>query len=300
MRATDRPVIVGAIIGILVLLFYFSKEMTSLEKSISLLASKDSSQGETETPAASERRVPEEFPHLSAQDPALIEYVKQRLIQPPAVGDYNLSKPDKTHFSQYSQSQVASKLLQGLDKGFFLEAGALDGEDKSNTLYFERERSWTGLLVEPDPALYKTLVSKKRKAFSINAAFSFSNLSDMVNFVPRRGLGHLVPGSTKGIPVKTVPISTMLQALEVTQIDFFSLDIEGAELKVLATFPWDKVKIRLICIEVNHAGFKSVNSFMEKQGYMYVGKWHIDAWYGWKDLLQETINVEEYPKQLTP
>ncbi|XP_037800757.1 uncharacterized protein LOC119595720 [Penaeus monodon] len=300
MRITDRPIIVGAIFGILVLLFYFSKEMTLMEKSISLLTSKDSKQGENERAATSELRVPEEFPFLSAQDPVLLEYVKQRLIQPPAVGDYNLSKPDGKHFSQYSQSQVASKLLEGLDKGFFLEAGALDGEDKSNSLYFERERSWTGLLVEPDPSLYKTLVSKKRKAFSINAAFSLSNASDMVTFLPRRGLGRLAPGSTKGIPVKTVPIATMLQALGVTQIDYFSLDIEGAELKVLATFPWDKVKIRLICIEVNHVGLRPVDSFMKKQGYTYVGKWHIDAWYGWKDLLQETINVDEYPKELTP
>ncbi|XP_047480278.1 uncharacterized protein LOC125032927 [Penaeus chinensis] len=285
MRTTNRPVIVGAIIGILVLLFYFSKEMTSIEKSISLLTSKD----------------PKEFPLLSAaEDPALLEYVKQRLIQPPAVGNYNLLKPDKTHFSQYRQSHVASKLLEGLDKGFFVEAGALDGEDKSNSLYFERERSWTGLLVEPDPSLYETLVSKKRKAFSINAAFSFSNTSDIVKFEPRRGLGRLVPGSRKGISVKTVPISTMLQALEVTQIDFFSLDIEGAELKVLRTFPWDKVKIRLICIEVNHIDFERLDSIMKEQGYMYVGKWNIDAWYGWKDLLQETINVEEYPKKLIP
>ncbi|XP_037800720.1 uncharacterized protein LOC119595678 [Penaeus monodon] len=183
MRITDRPVVTGALIGILVLLFYFSKEMKMMEKSISLLTSKDSNQGADDPTAASELRVPEEFPHLSAQDPVLREYVKRRLIQPPAVGDYNLSKPDREHFSQYTQSQVASKLLEGLDKGFFLEAGALDGEDKSNTLYFERERSWTGLLVEPDPSLYETLVSKKRKAFSINAAFSLSNSSDLVSFV---------------------------------------------------------------------------------------------------------------------
>lgn len=293
MRFTDRPILIAAIIGILALLFYFSKEMALMEKSISLLTLKDSSQ-------ASELHVPEEFPLLPAEDPGLREYVKRRLLRPPAVGDYNLSKPDRTHFSQYSQSQVASQLLQGLNKGFFLEAGALDGEDKSNTLYFERELSWTGLLVEPDPSQYRTLVSKKRKAFSINAAFSLSNASDIVKFVPRRGLGHLDPDSKKGIPVKTVPIATILRALDVTQIDFFSLDIEGAELKVLATFPWDEVKIRLMCIEVNHVGKERVSSFMEKRGYMYVGTWHIDAWYGWKDLLQETINVEEYPKKLTP
>ncbi|XP_037800719.1 uncharacterized protein LOC119595677 isoform X3 [Penaeus monodon] len=301
MRITDRPVLIGALIGILVLLFYFSKEMTLMEKSIGLLTTyKDSIQEANVPTAASELRLPEEFPHLSAEDPVLREYVKRRLIQPPAVGDYKLLKPDRTHFSQFTQSQIANNLLKGLDKGFFLEAGALDGEDKSNTLFFERERSWTGLLVEPDPSQFKVLISKKRKAYSINAAFSLSNSSDVVKFMPARGLGHLIPGSKKGILVKTVPIATMLQALGVTQIDFFSLDIEGVELQVLATFPWNEVKIRLMCIEVNHVGFEPVYSFMKKHGYMYVGKRDIDAWYGWKDLLKETVNLDEYPKEVLP
>ncbi|XP_037800759.1 uncharacterized protein LOC119595721 [Penaeus monodon] len=302
MKIAERPILIVIITGILVLVYFFSRE----KPPTSLLTPKNSLTMDNQPPAVSvqteapEVLIPEEFPLLSAQDPVLVAYVKQRLLQPPAVGDYNLSQPDRKHFSQYTQSRIACRLLEGLEKGFFLEAGALDGEDKSNSLYFERERSWTGLLVEPDPSLYKTLVSKKRKAFSINAAFSLANASDVANFVPHRGLGHLVPKGHKGIPVKTVPIATLLRALDVSQIDYFSIDIEGAELKVLATFPWDKVKIRLMCIEVNHIGIERVNSFMEERGYMYVGKRDIDAWYGWKDLLQETINVEEYPKELAP
>ena len=35
--------------------------------------------------------------------------------------------------------------------GFFIEAGADDGELLSNTLYLEFKRGWTGLLVEPNP-----------------------------------------------------------------------------------------------------------------------------------------------------
>jgi len=35
--------------------------------------------------------------------------------------------------------------------GFFIEAGADEGEFLSNTLYFELMRGWSGLLVEPNP-----------------------------------------------------------------------------------------------------------------------------------------------------
>jgi hypothetical protein len=34
-----------------------------------------------------------------------------------------------------------------------------------------------------------------------------------------------------------------------TRINFFSLDVEGAELKVLQTFDWSKVKIDVLMVE---------------------------------------------------
>ena len=35
--------------------------------------------------------------------------------------------------------------------GFFIEAGAHDGVEASNTLYLEKKMGWRGLLVEPNP-----------------------------------------------------------------------------------------------------------------------------------------------------
>ena len=56
--------------------------------------------------------------------------------------------------------------------GFFVECGAFTGEQRSNTLMFEKSRQWTGLLVEADPSNYKTLKSKNRKAFSVQACLN--------------------------------------------------------------------------------------------------------------------------------
>ena len=56
--------------------------------------------------------------------------------------------------------------------GFYVEAGAFTGEKLSNTLYLERELGWTGLLVEPLPNSFKTILKKKRKAYCINACLS--------------------------------------------------------------------------------------------------------------------------------
>ncbi len=42
------------------------------------------------------------------------------------------------------QSVDMDKILRGRRNGFYVECGAGDGEGLSNTLFFERERNWTG------------------------------------------------------------------------------------------------------------------------------------------------------------
>lgn len=47
------------------------------------------------------------------------------------------------------------------------------------------------------------------------------------------------------VPVQCLPLYSILLALNTTTIDYFSLDVEGAEMKVLKTIPWDKVNIKV-------------------------------------------------------
>ena len=44
------------------------------------------------------------------------------------------------------------------------------------------------------------------------------------------------------------PLHTILFAIGNPSIDYFSLDIEGLELDVLKTIPWDKVDIKVTTI----------------------------------------------------
>ena len=56
-------------------------------------------------------------------------------------------------------------------------------------------------------------------------------------------------------------------AIGKTQVDFFSLDIEGADLLVLKTIPWDKVNIKLVMIEVAHSDVNAIITVMYNAGY---------------------------------
>lgn len=54
--------------------------------------------------------------------------------------------------------------------------------------------------------------------------------------------GH---SQTGFVDVQCFPLYTFLLALNRTTIDYFSLDVEGAELDVLQTIPWSKVDIKV-------------------------------------------------------
>jgi hypothetical protein len=47
--------------------------------------------------------------------------------------------------------QLIDKLLNQKRNGFFVEIGGYDGETFSNSLFLEKERGWSGLLVEANP-----------------------------------------------------------------------------------------------------------------------------------------------------
>ena len=47
-----------------------------------------------------------------------------------------------------------------IKNGFFIEAGAYDGEVFSNTLFYELKQNWTGLLIEPNPDAFEELNKK--------------------------------------------------------------------------------------------------------------------------------------------
>ena len=76
--------------------------------------------------------------------------------------------------------------------GFFFEAGAGDGEFISNTLRYEMNLGWSGLLVEANPELFSKLLKKNRKSWSINACISRKPYPEIVEFAPRGLLGGIV------------------------------------------------------------------------------------------------------------
>lgn len=87
------------------------------------------------------------------------------------------------------------------------------------------------------------------------------------------------------ITVQCFPLYSVLAALEFPHIDYFSLDIEGAEFAVLDTLPWEEIEMTMLGIEMNHAGDifdgdkNDIHDLMWKHGYKYADTAVIDDFF---------------------
>jgi hypothetical protein len=65
------------------------------------------------------------------------------------------------------------------------------------------------------------------------------------------------------------PFHAIMLALNRTKIDYFSLDVEGMELPILRTIPFDLIDISVLTVEYNHGaeGAGAYVKFMESKGY---------------------------------
>ncbi|XP_065568307.1 uncharacterized protein LOC136032094 isoform X2 [Artemia franciscana] len=71
------------------------------------------------------------------------------------------------------------------------------------------------------------------------------------------------------VDVFCAPVYTMLLATNALSLDVFYLDIEGAELEVLKTLPFDKIDVAIFVVEYNEdqKKFNDLKEFFEEKGY---------------------------------
>lgn len=177
--------------------------------------------------------------------------------------------------SQYGQDRFVDRaIFQGMFGGVFVDIGAHDGVEFSNTCMFERDRRWTGLCVEPNPDTYTTLASNRRcktlqaAIGGTNGAASFikvsgsgmlamhSGLVETFDARRRERLDWVVENLHGARSETSVPVLRLNDALRnagIDEVHYLSIDTEGSELAILSSFDFDAVKVHLIEVECNYA-----------------------------------------------
>jgi FkbM family methyltransferase len=186
----------------------------------------------------------------------------------------------------YSQEAQDLKVLlhYKLKKnGYFLEIGASDGINLSNTYLLEKNYNWSGICAEPIKKDYEKLIINRSCHCSNLAVYSISgeNLEfDIHEYNLLSGLNkHINRYSNQPIKekviVESITLNDLLEKYNAPHfIEYMSLDTEGSEYEILSVFDFNKYKIGLMHIEHNFEEHKRqlIKYLLIKNGYKYIGE----------------------------
>lgn len=194
--------------------------------------------------------------------------------------------PTDTFRAQNGEDRWLDDFFVHKRDGFFVDVGAYDGVDLSNSYHFE-QIGWTGVLVEPDPARAERCRVARPHSHTFHCAavdspdvreitfhqVDAAGVFSTTNLTPEHtgrlsNMGHAFKAMT--VPARTV--DSMLEEVGACRIDFASIDVEGAELSVLKGFDLQRWSPSIVVIESNaKSRLPEIRDRLVRNGYAY---WH--------------------------
>jgi FkbM family methyltransferase len=191
----------------------------------------------------------------------------------------------KFHSQSKEDRALAGCMLRNVREGVYVEIGALDGKLISNTLHFEEDMGWKGILIEGEPRNAARLLRNRANDKNIIVPFAACSPGERsVRYVTAggakeaSGIADSMPSKKKsqwgingrtGYDVNCTTLAQVFKTARVHSIDAFFLDVEGGEAKVLEGMDWD-VPVGMWIIELNGSDpdkDEAVRRMMAEHGY---------------------------------
>lgn len=160
--------------------------------------------------------------------------------------------------------ELDRKMVERLpETGVFLEIGGNDGYTGSNTWNLEMHRGWLGVLIEPLPSAFGIATKARRNSMVYNYACVGPDGPPTLTLVDRGpmavGLGLLerdeetrrVGGVEQTVEANTTTLSALIDRSPWDPITFMVIDVEGAEMHVLAGLDLDRHTPDFLLIETD-------------------------------------------------
>ena len=198
-------------------------------------------------------------------------------------------------YSQVQQDLNVLKFYKIKTNGFFVEIGAADGIELSNTYLLERYVNWKGICVEPNPNNYSKLVLNRPNSICCDKAiynetglildFDIANNSEVLSGIS----SHItnvwkrdVDNNKTTIQIETLSLTDLLDKNNAPSfIEYLSLDTEGSEYEILKNFNFNKYIFGLIDVEHNYQEPTRTNirELLLGNGYIFIGQNYFDDCY---------------------
>jgi FkbM family methyltransferase len=154
---------------------------------------------------------------------------------------------------------LLARTFAGQACGFYIDVGANHPEKASNTKHFSN-LGWRGINIEPNVDFSEDFIRFRLRDVNLAIALSdqihevdmyFPDDGALATIVSAYGLKYI--DSRRNVRRRTVPCRTLADICEEyvgdTTIDFLSIDVEGAEEKVLRGADFSRWRPRVLIIE---------------------------------------------------
>jgi len=189
------------------------------------------------------------------------------LTQPMNSQSSRSAAPDlaTTFHAQHGEDRWLDAYFGHKREGFFVEVGAYDGVNLSNTYHFE-QLGWTGVLVEPDPENAAACRASRPRSKTFQcAAVGSPEVGEITFFQVAAGEVFSTTALTDAharritgmglapVPMRVVAktLDAILEEADALAVDFVSIDVEGAEMEVLRGFDLLRWRPAIVVIESN-------------------------------------------------
>jgi FkbM family methyltransferase len=187
---------------------------------------------------------------------------------------------ERAIFPREAEAAIVGEFL-GTKPGFFVDVGANDPRDGSQTWHLEQD-GWTGILIEPQPELAERLRKDRRAEVVAVACSSPANSGRLMEFYCAGPMSSLERGWTDTQSVVRVPVRSLDEVLTAARsrspIDFLSIDVEGHGLQVLQGISLDRWRPRLILLE-DHVMNLRAHRHLTANGYRWIRRSGLNSWY---------------------
>lgn len=184
--------------------------------------------------------------------------------------------------SNQNETRLVWEFFQRKEHGTFVEVGA-NHPTKENQTWFLEQHGWSGLLIEPNPELFKLLCEQRPRSRAVQAAVGAQAGEvelllgqDDLHSTLTPLLGDPLSGKKIRVPLRT--LDAIFAETGVAAVDFLSIDVEGMELQVLQGLNLEKYVPQLILMEEHRRDYTK-HFYLRRHGYRLVRRTGRNNWY---------------------
>lgn len=184
----------------------------------------------------------------------LRSFIKSLLSEAARTRAAQYLESNSLHIAQAGQDYwVAGEVFNEREGGWFVDIGAHDGVYISNTYLLEKRYGWTGICVEANPENFVRLRMHRSAVCvqaCVNAKEGKAEFAKDGAFSGMVDTGTSAPLGTEVISVSTRTLTSILDEYRApAQMDYLSVDVEGAEERVFAGFDFDRYAFKCLTVE---------------------------------------------------